>query len=675
MLLKKLTFVLLTVGLISLFPTITTLAQPVIEVEQEEIDFGEVEVDETGQEEISIANDGDEQLIITGFETDNDAFSAGYNNVDMIRHIPFFEYDENDNNHLILVIDATWDDEILMEGVEVGVFLADQNLCLCANTLEEANQMIGLSAWFADEQNNMRMSFRFWDPGTECEVAAEAEFTDGPDVLRPNGFSTVELTAEGGCHRIPDDQIIINAENSCDVPVRFEPDEVGDFEGVLTVISNDHGNEGVEVRLTGTGIDGENDPPVIIHPVNEDILNVFGQENLELEIIFFAEDPEDDNDLEWTIEDVDDLPGENGDGWEFSENDFLEAVFTWDVGIGYARAEQYSPVFRATDSGGQYDEITVNIFILDDENVIPEQELIEDCERTELYDLDDLFEEIPGEITFRGNPDDPLRLQIDENNMLSAQPIPDFCAPDPGVEVNAMLFTEHGFCAILNFTMIVHPLNDPPGEFDLISPDGGFNFDIWLMGMFEFNWETAEQNEYEIDTVRYSMVFKSVPETEDSLIIPDIFENQRELLVSDIADGLGWWYPYPMTVLHWYVIAVDDSAHVIASNAPFEIFATYSIDEDRFKGLIPQEFVIYPAYPNPFNSFVSVSFGIPSSGQVKFQLYDLNGKIISVYPDNSAYSAGYHTYELDLKGIPAGIYLLQANFNDVTHVQRVVLLK
>lgn len=60
-------------------------------------------------------------------------------------------------------------------------------------------------------------------------------------------------------------------------------------------------------------------------------------------------------------------------------------------------------------------------------------------------------------------------------------------------------------------------------------------------------------------------------------------------------------------------------------------------------------------YPNPAKDYITLSLELPQAGEVKAQLMDLSGRVVSQFAQN--YSAGIQTIQLDL-GVPAGMYLL-----------------
>src|SRR5690606_19917980 len=63
-------------------------------------------------------------------------------------------------------------------------------------------------------------------------------------------------------------------------------------------------------------------------------------------------------------------------------------------------------------------------------------------------------------------------------------------------------------------------------------------------------------------------------------------------------------------------------------------------------------------YPNPAKSITSIPFRIESSGNVEINLYDVQGKFIRTLVKGN-YPAGTHSAEINLSGLPKGIYFYQ----------------
>ncbi len=93
-----------------------------------------------------------------------------------------------------------------------------------------------------------------------------------------------------------------------------------------------------------------------------------------------------------------------------------------------------------------------------------------------------------------------------------------------------------------------------------------------------------------------------------------------------------------------------------------------------FESVVPQDFVLGEAFPNPFNARTSVEFAIPRSGELKAGIYDLNGRfLLNVGAGN--YKAGSHRLEFDAANLPTGMYLLRVEIAGYSCQRKLTLLK
>ncbi|MBU1984580.1 S8 family serine peptidase, partial [bacterium] len=70
---------------------------------------------------------------------------------------------------------------------------------------------------------------------------------------------------------------------------------------------------------------------------------------------------------------------------------------------------------------------------------------------------------------------------------------------------------------------------------------------------------------------------------------------------------------------------------------------------------LPQEFVLYPNYPNPFNPRTTFRWSAPRAARVRLALYDVLGRETAVVFDGIS-EAGIHERAFDAKGLATGIY-------------------
>jgi hypothetical protein len=78
--------------------------------------------------------------------------------------------------------------------------------------------------------------------------------------------------------------------------------------------------------------------------------------------------------------------------------------------------------------------------------------------------------------------------------------------------------------------------------------------------------------------------------------------------------------------------------------------------------VLPDEFFL-TAYPNPFNERATISLSLPETGEVRVQVYDVTGRVVTTLRDG-VLNAGVHRLEWDATGQASGVYFLSVTHTD-----------
>jgi hypothetical protein len=89
---------------------------------------------------------------------------------------------------------------------------------------------------------------------------------------------------------------------------------------------------------------------------------------------------------------------------------------------------------------------------------------------------------------------------------------------------------------------------------------------------------------------------------------------------------------------------------------------------------LPDDYRLYPAFPNPFNPSTTVRYALPTSATVRVQLYNVLGQLVSDL-GNGVQEAGEHEIVVNVSGIPSGVLFLVARLGDRDFTQKLVLVK
>jgi len=92
------------------------------------------------------------------------------------------------------------------------------------------------------------------------------------------------------------------------------------------------------------------------------------------------------------------------------------------------------------------------------------------------------------------------------------------------------------------------------------------------------------------------------------------------------------------------------------------------------KPSMPAEFELSPAYPNPFNTAVTISYYLPSPGIVKLEIFDILGNRITCLVDGEV-DSGNHSVIWNAAAQSSGAYFAYLSNGNRAKAAKIVLLK
>jgi len=100
----------------------------------------------------------------------------------------------------------------------------------------------------------------------------------------------------------------------------------------------------------------------------------------------------------------------------------------------------------------------------------------------------------------------------------------------------------------------------------------------------------------------------------------------------------------------------------------------YSSPQSVHSGSLPSSLYLLSNYPNPFNPVTLISYSVPVSGNLKIEVYDVQGAKVVTLVDRFV-SKGDYDVPFDAIGLSSGIYLLRMTNSETSLVNKITVLK
>ena len=87
----------------------------------------------------------------------------------------------------------------------------------------------------------------------------------------------------------------------------------------------------------------------------------------------------------------------------------------------------------------------------------------------------------------------------------------------------------------------------------------------------------------------------------------------------------------------------------------------------------PGDYYLDANYPNPFNPITHIGFGLPQSGRVRLEVFNLSGQRVALLVDK-AMPAGRYDVAFDGSGLASGAYIYRLRVGNAFVQSRKLLL-
>ncbi len=145
----------------------------------------------------------------------------------------------------------------------------------------------------------------------------------------------------------------------------------------------------------------------------------------------------------------------------------------------------------------------------------------------------------------------------------------------------------------------------------------------------------------------------------------------RDLLDTSFAVPLSAFHYLNETDYEWWVWSYDRIDSVMCDSV-FIFKALLGIDE--YPDELPIELTICSAYPNPFNSTVTLTYTVPALCNVDLSVFDYNGRKVARLA-SGMHSPGVYEVAFNGRGLPNGINLTRLESGDKACMTKLLCIK
>ena len=90
---------------------------------------------------------------------------------------------------------------------------------------------------------------------------------------------------------------------------------------------------------------------------------------------------------------------------------------------------------------------------------------------------------------------------------------------------------------------------------------------------------------------------------------------------------------------------------------------------------LPQTVELDQNYPNPFNPSTTIAYGVPQTGKVTLEIFDVLGRKVATLLNGERKSAGRYTVNFNASNLASGMYIYRLQAGNVVLIKKLTLIK
>jgi hypothetical protein len=88
-------------------------------------------------------------------------------------------------------------------------------------------------------------------------------------------------------------------------------------------------------------------------------------------------------------------------------------------------------------------------------------------------------------------------------------------------------------------------------------------------------------------------------------------------------------------------------------------------------GIIPDQYALQEAYPNPFNPSTRIRYGVPENSRIKLIVHNMLGNVVAELVSGER-SKGMYELQWHADNLPSGVYLIRMNAESLESTKRFI---
>ena len=134
------------------------------------------------------------------------------------------------------------------------------------------------------------------------------------------------------------------------------------------------------------------------------------------------------------------------------------------------------------------------------------------------------------------------------------------------------------------------------------------------------------------------------------------------------------WEHFGLTDMIVRSIAIDNNLIYAATDSGLFVRNILSSVEPEINNHSEIDYLLYPAYPNPFNSTTNIKYSIPHSGRITLKVFDILGREVTTLIDEEK-SAGIYEDEFNAGNLSSGVYFYSITAGNFHQTKKMILLR